>query len=97
MKKRIALVLGVVALAGVALTAAFYVRAQGTSSWQGRGGWHGRGGRPSIERIVDHIGNRLDLTSEQKAQVNSVIAAERPKQITASTYMPSQPSRCCGM
>jgi Spy/CpxP family protein refolding chaperone len=81
MKKRIALVLGVVALAGVALTTAFYVRAQGRAGWQGRDGWHGRGGRPSIERIVDHIvdhiGTRLDLTTEQKAQVNSIIAAER--------------------
>jgi Spy/CpxP family protein refolding chaperone len=77
MKKRIALVLGVVALAGVALTTAFYVRAQGRSGWQGGDGWHGRGGRPSIERIVDHIGDRLDLTTEQRAQVNSIIAAER--------------------
>lgn len=70
--------LGVVVLAVVALTTtAIYVGAQGLMGWQGRDGWHGRGGRPSIERIVDRIGSRLDLTTEQKAQVNSIIAAER--------------------
>jgi periplasmic protein CpxP/Spy len=78
MRKSIALVLGVVALVGIALTTVLYVRAQGGSGWHGRAGWHGRGGPPSIERIVDHIGHRLDLTTEQKNQVNSIIAAERP-------------------
>lgn len=78
MRKSIALVLGVVALVGIALTTVLYVRAQGGPGWHGRAGWHGRGGPPSIERIVDQIGNRLDLTTEQKTQVNSIIAAERP-------------------
>ena len=53
------------------LATASYVRGQARMEW------HGRGGRPPIERIVDHIGNRLDLTAEQKTQVNSIIAAER--------------------
>ncbi len=78
MKKRLTLSLGVVVLAVVALAAtAVYVGAQGRMGWHGRDGWHGRGGRPSIERIVDHIGSRLDLTGDQKAQVNTIIAAER--------------------
>ena len=77
MMKRTALILGVVVLVAVSLTAALYVSAQGRMGWQGRHGWHGRGGPPSIERIVDRIGSRLDLTADQKTQVNSIIAAER--------------------
>lgn len=73
MKKRLALSLGVVALAATAV----YVGAQGRTGWHGREGWHGRGGRPSIEFIVDRIGDRLDLAADQKAEVNSIIAAER--------------------
>lgn len=77
-RKALALSLGVVAVAvAVLATMAVYVRAQGRMGWQAGDGWHGRGGRPSIERIVDRIGNRLDLTAEQKTQVNSIIAAER--------------------
>ncbi len=77
MKERLTLSLGVVVLAVVALAAtAVYVGAQGRMGWHGRDGWHGRGERPSIERIVDHIGSRLDLTADQKAQVNTIIAAE---------------------
>jgi periplasmic protein CpxP/Spy len=77
MNRRMALSLGIVALVGVALATALYVSAQGQMGWQGRDGWHHGGGRPSIERIVDRISSRLDLTTEQKAQVNSIIDAER--------------------
>lgn len=72
MRKRVVLSLGVAALAIVVLAgvAAVYARAQG-----GGRGW--RGGRPSIERIVDRVGRRLDLTADQKTQVNSILTAER--------------------
>jgi periplasmic protein CpxP/Spy len=78
MKRTMLISLGVAALAVVALAAtAVYVGAQGRMGWHGRDGWQGRGGRPSIEHVVDRIGSRLDLTAEQKAQVNAIIAAER--------------------
>ena len=72
MRKRIILGLGIVALAVVAAT--FQARAQG-NGWGRCGGLGG----PSVERIVERVSDRLDLNDAQKAQVNSIIAAERPR------------------
>ena len=62
-------------LAGSALTLA--QSADGGGGRRGRGPHGMRGGPPSIERVVERLANRLELTDEQREELDLIVESYR--------------------